>query len=68
MPNPTPMPRRILPIISIQMFRAPELVPAPARKKEDATRIVGFRPNLVQTLDATKLANKAAKYSEDVNS
>lgn len=62
------MPRKILPMISIQRYGAEALKTAPRRKNVDATRIVGFLPNLVQTLDAAKLEERAARYSEEVKS
>lgn len=67
MPNPTPIPNRILPKMSINLNSAAPLKAAPAMKKTDANIIAGFRPNLVQNFDAKKLAIKAERYREEVN-
>lgn len=67
-PKPTPIPKEILPKMSIQEFSAPALNPAPIMKKAEAIVMVGLRPNLEQALDAKKLEISAAKYKEDVKS
>lgn len=55
-------------MMSMARLTAAALSRVPTRKKTEAACIVGFRPYLVQVLEATKLASSAARYREDVNS
>lgn len=68
MANPTPTPRRILPMISMAMFTAAAFRMTPTKKNIDAACIVSFRPCFVQIFEATKLATKAARYNDEVKS
>ena len=65
-PNPTSMPKAILPRISIQMNSTVVLSAALSKKKDDATKIVSFQPYFVHIFDSRKLETRVIRYNEDV--
>lgn len=68
MANPTPKPRRILPMMSMGRLTAAAFKATPARKKREAACMVRFLPYFVQALEAKNLAIMTARYSDEVKS
>lgn len=61
LPNPTPAPRKSLPKMSMARFTAQAVRMTPARKNNDASCMVSFRPYLLQHFDAKRLQTTAAR-------
>lgn len=67
-PNPMPIPRKIRPIINIEMLTAKAFKIAPKKKLTEPTIILPLLPRFLVTCEAAKVDMRPAKYREDVKS
>lgn len=68
LPNPMPTPRRIRPMINIEMFLAAALRIAPIKKLTEPAKMLAFLPLFFVTLEAPNVDTRAAKYRDEVKS